>query len=497
MVGALVALGPLVYVFDRARSRGLDEVRNEIWQRRTFDLVVRSLTLMLVVTMLCVVIGVAAAIVVGRTDVPFRRVWQVVLALPLSIPTYVAAYTWIAARPSLAGFHGATLVLTLCSYPYVYLPVLAAVSRLDPAQEEVARSLGHSSLSVVWRVTLPQLRPAIAAGGLLVALYVLSDFGAVGTMRYEVFTWVIFGAYNAGFNPARAAILSLVLVVCASLVVMFELRARGAAQNARVGGGSARPAPLLPLGQARPVVLAAIVSLLGAAIAFPVGSLLRLLTRGVDRGVDWSALSSALGTSLRLSLLAAIVTTVMAAPVGVLAARFRTRSSVVIERATYFAHALPGIVIAISMVYTGVRLLRPVYQETPLLVLTYAVLFLPLSVASVRAAIEQSPPVFEDVARSLGRRHLVALLTVTARLAAPGLAAGAAMVFLATMKELPATLLLHPTGTETLSTRLWQRSGVSDYGGAAPFAAALVVFAAAPTAVLGWWSGRLGDFPND
>jgi iron(III) transport system permease protein len=195
--------------------------------------------------------------------------------------------------------------------------------------------------------------------------------------------------------------------------------------------------------------------------------------------------------------MAAIVTTLLAAPVGVLAARFRTRSSLVIERATYFAHALPGIVIAISMVYTGVRILRPIYQETPLLVLTYAVLFLPLSVASVRAAIEQSPPVFEDVARSLGRRHFVALVTVTARLAAPGLAAGAAMVFLATMKELPATLLLHPTGTETLSTRLWQRTGVSDFGGAAPFAAALVVFAAVPTAVLGWWSGRLGDFPND
>ena len=491
--GACVALLPIPYLLDRARSRGLDEIRDEILQRRTYELVARSLGLAVVVTFLCTVLGVTAALLVHRTDVPMRRFWQVALALPLAVPSYVAGYAWISTRPSLAGFHGATLVLTLCSFPYVCLPTTAALARVDPAHEEVARSLGLGPVSVLRRVTIPQIRPAIAAGALLVALYVLSDFGAVALMRYEVFTFVIYGAYNAGFNPARAAILSLVLLVVASVLVMGEARARGRADLARVGAGTARPHAVAPLGRFRLVSAALPALLFGAAIGFPVVSVARGLLRSTDRVLDGGALINALGSSLRLSLLATIVTTVLAFPVGVLAARHRTRLSSAIERSTYLAHALPGIVIAISMVYVGVTLLRPWYQKTPLLVLAYAVLFLPLAVGSVRTAVEQSPVRHEEVARSLGRSAVGAFVRITAPAAAPGIGAGAALVFLATMKELPVTLLLHPTGMQTLASGLWQRTGVSDYGGAAPYAAAVVVFSAVPTAFLGWWSGRSVD----
>jgi len=491
--GAVVALLPVPYLFDRARSRGLDEVWSEVFQRRTYDLVLRSLTLSVVVTALCAVIGVAAALVVTRTDVPLRRFWHVALALPLAVPSYLAAFTWVSARPSLAGFHGATLVLVLTSYPYVFLPTVAALTRLDPAQEEVARSLGHRPLAVLWRVTLPQIRPTIAAGCLLVALYVLSDFGAVALMRYEVFTFVIYGAYNAGFNPARAAILSLVLLAVALVLVVFEQLARGRASATRLGSGAARPHEPIRLGRWRGVSVVFVGAVFGAAICFPVASLVHWLRRSVDTDIDMSAVSSALWASLRVSLLAAALTTVLAIPVGVLAARHRTKLATGIERSTYVAHALPGIVIAISMVYVGVTLLRPVYQETPLLVLTYGVLFLPLAVGSVRAAVEQSSVRLEEAARSLGKSPLRAFVRVTARAAAPGVSAGAALVFLASMKELPAALLLRPTGMQTLASGLWQRTGVSDYGGAAPYAAGLLLFAAVPTAILGWWSGRFAD----
>lgn len=491
--GAAVALLPVPYLLDRARSRGLDEVRREILQARTFDLVVRSLVLTVVVTVLATVVGVVAAVVVGRTDVPLRRVWSVALALPLAVPTYVAGFAWISARPSLAGFHGATLVLTLSCFPYVLLPVVAALVRVDPAHEEVARSLGLSPARVLWRVTLPQVRPAIAAGALLVALYVLSDFGAVALMRYEVFTFVIYGAYNAGFNPARAAILSLVLLVVALVLVAGEAAARGRADVARLGSGVPRPRELVALGRLRLVVALVPAGLFAASILVPASSITRWVVRSTSPATDTGALVDALGASLRLAAFATVVTTVLAVPVGVLAARHRSVLSSTIERSTYVAHALPGIVIAISMVYVGVTALRPWYQRTPLLVLAYAVLFLPLAVGSVRAAVEQSPRRHEEVARALGLRPWRAFWRVTAPAAAPGVAAGAALVFLATMKELPATLLLHPTGMQTLASGLWQRTGVSDFGGAAPYAAALVVFAAVPTAVLGWWSGRTVD----
>jgi iron(III) transport system permease protein len=183
----------------------------------------------------------------------------------------------------------------------------------------------------------------------------------------------------------------------------------------------------------------------------------------------------------------------MAVPVALLAARYRGPAVSAIERTTFLTHALPGIVVAVAGVYLGARVLRPLYQSSPMLVLAYVVLFLPLAVGSIRAAVESSPARLEEVAVSLGRSSPRAFFAVTAPLAASGMAAGAALVFLATMKELPATLLLHPTGTQTLATGLWQYTTVSDYGRAAPYAAALVLFAAVPTAILGRWSGRAGE----
>lgn len=497
MVGAAAAVVPLWYLADRATSQGWSEVADELWQRRTLDLVVRSLALAGVVTALCVVIGVAAAWLVARADLPGRRVWQVALALPLAIPSYVSAFAWVSWKPWLAGFRGAVLVLVLASYPYVYLPVLAALRRLDPAHEEVARSLGWTPRKVVLLLTLRQVRPAIVAGALLVALYVLSDFGAVATMRFEAFTWVIYGAYRAGFNPAQAAILGTVLVAVAVVIVALEAHVRGSASFTRLGAGAPRPSRPLPLGRWRVAAVAFLVVVLAAAIAFPVAQVVHWMRRGADTGFDVARVASAVGATLRLSALAALAALAVAVPIGVLAARFRQRYVHVLERSTYVAHGLPGIVIAISLVFVGVRLLRPIYQETPLLVLAYVVLFLPLAVGTVRSSVEQLPVGLEEVARSLGHSPARVLARVTVPLAAPGLAAGAALVFLATMKELPATLLLRPTGTETLATELWKATSISDYAAAGPYALAIILLAAVPTALLSGLLTARADGPGD
>jgi iron(III) transport system permease protein len=484
VAAAVVALAPIVYLVDRAGALGWSSAWREVWQQRTADLLVRSVGLAVTVTAACVVIGVAAAWLVVRTDVPGGRVWAVVLTLPLAVPSYVAAFAWVSWRPSLAGFGGAALVLTLTSYPYVLLPVMAALRRMDPAQEEVARALGRRPVGIAVGLTLRQLRPAIAAGGLLVALYVLSDFGAVGTMRYEVFTWVIYGAYRAGFNPARAAVLSLVLAVLALVVVAGEARARGAATQARLGAGATRDQRPLALGGLRWPALVFLTTVAGAALAFPGWRLVHWVRRSLAVDVPVDEIGAALGSSLRLSALAAVFTTALATPVGVLAARYRSRSTAVLERSTYVAHALPGIVIAISLVFVGVRVLQSWYQEVPLLVLAYVVLFLPLAVGSARTSVEQSPVRQEEVARSLGAGPWRVLTRVTLPRAWPGLAAGACLVFVTTMKELPATLLLHPTGTDTLATRLWTFTAEADYASGAPYAAVLVLCAGLPAALL-------------
>lgn len=491
---AVVAAGtliPLGYLAGRALERGWHFVVEELLQPRTAALVGRSLLLVVVVTTACVVLGVGLAVLVSRTDITARRTLGVALTLPLAMPSYLLAYLWVSIWPEVAGFWGACLVLTLVSYPLVLLTTMAALARADPAQEEVARSLGLCGFAVLFRVTLRQARAAIAAGALLVALYVLSDFGAVAAMRFEAFTWVIYGAYRSGFNPARAAVLSLVLMVFAVALVIAESRARGLASSSRIGGGSPRPAPLNRLGPWNGFALLIPAAVLAAGVVVPGLALANwLLTAGPRWNIaEWLG---ALGSTVWLSAVAALAATTAALPVGALAARYRDRATRTLEGASYVAHGLPPIVIAISMVSLGVLLLRPIYQREPLLILAYTVLFVPLAIGSVRAAVEAVPIRLEEVARSLGNPPLRAFGAVTARVAFPGIAAGAALVLLTCMKELPVTLLLHPTGTDTLATRLWGYSSVSDYPAAAPYAAALLAFAAVPTAVLGMWSTGAG-----
>ena len=484
LLAAAVALLPLLYLVVRASGGGVDQIADVLLRGRTAELVVRSLALAATVTAACLVIGVSLAGLVARTTLPGRRVWAVLVALPLAVPSYVAAFSWLSLFPRLDGFAGSALVLTLVSYPYVYLPVVAALARIDPAHEEVARSLGRGPLATFTSVTVRQVRPAAAGGALLVALYVLSDFGAVAMLRYDVFTRVIYTSYRSSFDPTPAAILSCVLVAMTVVILWAESRTRGRARYASLGGSARRSRPL-PLRAWTLPALTWCLAVVALAIGLPLVALAYWLSRGSSVGLDTGELGAATLNTLTVSALGALVAVALALPVGVIAGRYRSRLARGLEQASYAGHALPGIVVALSMVFLAVRYARPVYQELPVLVLAYAVLFLPAAVAAVRASVAQSPPALEDVARSLGRRPVGVLRSVTVPLAGPGIAAGAALVFLTCMKELPATLLLRPTGLETLATRLWSNTEVGAYAGAAPFAAALLLIAALPTAVLG------------
>jgi iron(III) transport system permease protein len=488
VVTAALALLPVAYLGVRVFESGAGTFVEVLGRPRTAELMARSLTLTGVVTAGCVVVGVSLAWLVVRTDLPGRRVVGVLAALPLAVPSYVAAYTWIAAVPRLNGFTGSALVLVLVSYPYVYLPAAAVLSRLDPAMEEVARSLGHGRARTFLTVVAPQLRPAAAAGGLLVALYVLGEFGAVSIMRYDVFTTAIYTSYRAAFDRTPAAVLGTVLVVVAFVIVWAEARTRGRAAYS-MRGGAPRGRTLDRLGLWQWPALAWCGVVLALAVGFPVVSIAYWLLRGSSASFDTATLGTAGWTTLYVSAGGALLATVLAIPVGILVARWRSRSMRLLEQATYVGHALPGIVIALAFVFFAVRYAFPLYQRTPLLLLAYAVLFLPAVVGAVRASVLQSPPVLEDVARSLGRTPFGVLREVTLPLAIPGITAGAALVFLTCMKELPATLLLRPTGMDTLATRLWTETGSGSYAAAAPYAALLMLLAALPGYLL---AQRLG-----
>ncbi|MGP3916974.1 ABC transporter permease [Nonomuraea sp. 10N515B] len=484
LLAALLALSPIAYLVVRAGEGGLGTAVRVLSRPRTLELAARSIGLAATVTALCVAIGVSLAWLVVRTDLPGRRVFGVLAALPLAVPSYVAAYTWVAAVPDLTGFAGSVLVLTLCSYPYVYLPVAAALSRMDPAMEEVALSLGRGRMAVVIR----QLRPAAAAGGLLVAMYVLAEFGAVSIMRLDVFTTQIYTSYRAGFDRTPAAVLGLLLVLITLIIVVAEARTRGKAAYA-MRGSPPRRRTVIHL-RARALALAWSGGLAALAVGFPLASIGYWLAGGSSASLRPGELAAAVGATLSVSAAGALLTTALAVPIGIIAARHRGRTAAFLEQSSYAGHSLPGIVIALSFVFFAVRYAEPLYQRSPLLVLAYAVLFLPAAVGAVRASVLQSPPVLEEVARSLGRTPLGTVREVTLPLAFPGVLAGAALVFLTAMKELPATLLLRPTGMETLATQLWTETGSGAYGAAAPYAALLMALAAIPGFLLGHRSVR-------
>jgi len=482
-VTVLVAVTPLVYLVIRVLDAGLPRAISVLVRPRTLETVTTSSALVVAVVIGCLLVGIPTAFLVARTAVPLARTWWVLAALPLAIPSYVAAYAWVAQFPGMRGFWAATLILVLVSSPYVVIPMAVALRKADPAMEEVARSLGKSPLTAFLRTTLPQTWPAAAAGSLLVGLYTLSDFGAVSIFRVDAFTRVIYTSYRASFDRVSAAVLALVLVALAAVLVMAERRVRGRSQRWRVGSGTARPAPpIILLGWKRVAAISWLACWGILALGVPIMSLIGQLLRSTQIPIRWGDIAQATINSAGVSAFGALIATTLALPVAILAARYV--SSRGLEALAYTGHALPGVVVGLSLVFLTLSVLPAIYQTLFTLALAYAVLFLPKSLGASRAAIAQVPPVLEQTARTLGRGPLRAWTDTTLRLSWTGIAAGALLVLLTAMKELPATLMLRPTGFDTLATQLWSRTEVAAYGAAAPYAIALIALAAVPAWLL-------------
>ena len=491
LVAAACAL-PLIYLLVRAASGG-SAAWAVLGRPQTAETVARTLALVAVVTLGATAVGGTLAWLVERTDLPLRRMWALAAALPLAIPSYVAALALLgtlgpggalsqalpgARAVDITGFPGAALALTLSTYPYVYLLTAAALRRADPALEEAARGLGRPPRAVLVGVTLPLARPAHGAGALLAALYALSDFGVVSLMRFDALTRVIFQQYRTLFDRTPAAVLALVLVVLTVLVLVLEARARGRAAP-RGASTASRPPGRQTLGRWRPAAVAFCAVVVGLGLVLPLGVLaLWILPRGPGPGLSAETVTAAFN-SLTVSIGAGAVASVAALPVALLVVRDPRPLTRGLERLAYGANALPGVVIALALVFFAARYAGAVYGTLAVLMFAYLLRFLPQALSGARTALMAVNPQLEEAARALGRRPRSAFAAVTLPLAAPGVLAGAAIVFLSTMKELPATLLLRPIGFDTLATEVWTGTSVSAYARAAP-AALLLVAVAAP-----------------
>ena len=495
LVAAILA-APLVFLLIEAQGAGAADVAHLIFRPLTGTLLWNTVRLAVVVTVACAVIGTAAAWCVERTDLPGRRAWAVLVVVPLAIPDFVVSFGWNSLWTWAHGFRGAVLVMTLAVYPLVYLPVAASLRSADPGQEEVARSLGSGRVKTFVRITLGQAKGAIAGGCLLVMLVLLAEYGAFEIVGYQTFTTEIFTEFN-GYSLAASCALSLVLVLLSLLVLAGEgvLRDSATKDGGRVSrSGPERRGPPLRLGWTRWPALALFAALILLALGVPVGSALYWMADGLPPALSGGANVSLLDAAGHTALYggaAAALATVMAVPVALLAIRHSGRMRHALERSTYLVLGMPGVVIAFALSYFTERYAAGFgYGTSMLLVACYAIMFFPLALVGVKASLARAPVSLDEVARSLGQRRLAVLLRVTLRLAGPGLVAAFCLVFLSAVTELTATLLLIPTGTQTLATQFWAYESNLSYSQAAPFALVMIIVAAVPSYVLGRFFNR-------
>ncbi|NQX88218.1 MAG: iron ABC transporter permease [Halioglobus sp.] len=445
----------------------LAQLPDDLFDTRHLSLLLNTVWLTVLTVLGAILLGVPLALLTAYVRLPLEKFWLVLLAAPLALPSYLGAFTLFAAcgpggeietvlgfaTPAVEGLTGASLIMALYTYPFVLMTTRSALLNQDASLVNAARTLGLNLPACLWRIVLPRCLNGIAAGALLAALYALSDFGTPAIMNLDTFTRMIYVEYNA-FGLSQAAFLSLQLLTLVALVLYLESRIRVTSE---------RPGHCLclwpqPWQAALMLAAAAPVSLI--ALALPLSVFGLWLVRdgggGFDMNYAWN--------SIYASLLAAAAAVLVALPVAL--AALSGRAGRLMERATYLGFGIPGIVMGTALVYIGLKL-ACLYQTLALLVIAYIMRFLPLAVGSIRSAAESVDGSLVNAARVLGAGPGEAFRRVTLPLTRRGIVAGAALVFLEAMRELPATLLLAPTGFETLATYLWRVYEAGYFGRAA------------------------------
>ena len=484
---SLPLLLPFLYVIERAADVGLARSIELLWRPRMWELLSNTLLLMVFVTLFAIILGTLCAFLLERYRFWGKGFFQVAMTLPLCIPAFVSCFTWISLTFRVEGFWGTIGIMTLSSFPLAYLPVAATLKRLDRSLEEVSLSLAKSQAYTFWHAIFPQLKPAIGSSVLLIALHMLVEFGAVSILNYQTFTTAIFQEYEMAFNNNTAALLSGVLMVICILVVMGEIRFRGTQTLYQSGKGVIRPYPLKTLSLGKQIlVVSFFTTIFVLSIGVPITMLIYWLKVGnsIESAVDFGEFFTAFTNSLTISTLGATLTVICALPLVWAAVRYRSKLTIWLDRIPYLLHAVPGLVIALSLVFFTINYAYSFYQTFAMVVVAYFMLYLPMAQTTLRGSLEQMSDNIEKVGQSLGRSNFYIFRTLVIPAMLPGIAAAFALVFLNLMKELTATLLLTPNDIKTLSTAVWEYTSDAQYAAATPYAIMLVLFSGIPVFLL-------------
>jgi len=489
---ALVMLIPLGYVV--LRSLQADGTRwLKLWNSRIILLLWNTISLTVVVTVIGIILGVTLAWLVVRTDLTGKKYWQWLLGLPMLIPPYVGAMSyimvfgprgwardWLGAAPfNIYGFWSVAAIMAMFTYPYVFLIVSSSLKRWNRNYEEVGLSVGMSNIQIFCRIILPLLRPAVGAGGILIALYVMSDFGGISMLRYTTFTSAIYFQIGS-FNRETASILSTMLILLTLGLLFLEAKTREKRVYYQTGGSYGGRPRIVPLKQWKIPALVYVWGIFTIGVATPVSVLLYWSSIGIGKGALNAKFFGFAWNSLMTSVWAALLCMVLSLPVIYLKSRYPSVISTVIEKISYAGYALPGVIVALGMIFVFNQFLPFFYNTVGVVVLAYIIRFLPKSMQAQDSAFKQISPNLDDAARSLGCSPASVMRKITLPLILPGSLTGGALVFVSCMKELPTTLLLRAPGMDTLAVRVWIEAGEYLYDSAAPAALLILLVSVIP-----------------
>jgi iron(III) transport system permease protein len=516
-IASLVAVPSLAVLASLANPA--HEIWAHLWRTQLLELIGNTLALVAGVGAGTLVVGAGLAWLIVTYRFPGRAVLEWALILPLAVPAYVIGFAllglfdfsgpvqgalrrWIGPGvrlPEFRSYWGVVLTMTLVFYPYVYLLTRAAFREQGAATLETARSLGRSRMRAFAAVTLPLARPSLVAGVSLAMMEALADFGTVATFGYRTLTEAVYRVWYGMFDRAAAAQVASLLLLFALGLLALERSLRGRArftQNQRRGPGVT---PRALSGWKAAAATGAGFAVLGAAFALP---LVQLIVWAADAGGRWRAASfaSLLGNTLALAALAAVGTLVLAL---LLAYATRLSPSAPVRASARMAsmgYALPGAVIAVGVLaplawvdHVLGHAVAWAFGHSAGLVLTgstagllfaYVVRFLAVSLQTVEASLGKIPSSLDDAARSLGASIGGTLRRIHLPLMRGGVLTALILVFVETMKEMPATLLLRPFGLDTLAVAVWERTSESLWAEAAAPALAIVAAGLVPVLVV-------------
>ncbi|MDJ0333985.1 iron ABC transporter permease [Salinibacterium sp. G-O1] len=468
LIAAGLCLPPLVVLLVESVTAG---TASGIPAGRLIELLSGTVQLIVVVTIGAVILGTIAALLVSRTNLSGRRMFSLLVMVPLALPAYLLALSLVSLGggaglisqllaplglgpvPVAQGLWAAAICLIVSNLPIVHALVVTALNRLDPALEESARLVGDPPFRVFFRVILPQLRTPLTTAACIVSLYTLSDFGAVSVLRYDTFTRAVYSQFRGGVDLASAFSLVGVLISMATVLIVLQTILGGRPMPV---ASRARPPLALRLSlPGRIAARAALWCVVLLSLIVPVATLTVWAVRGLISGVLVGPIIAETANTLQLALVAAVVTTLIAIPIALSSYRGTSRLGRIAETLPWITHSLPHLAIGVGFLIVSLALPPVFYQSSTMLILVYAAIFLPVAVGAQQLALRQIDPRLFEVSRilgqgawSTGRRVGVALVWRAAM-------TGALIVAVLVSQELPATLLLRPTGTETLAIRVW------------------------------------------